>query len=270
VTDLMRLTAEPVGPIDDPVLDALDGEARAAAALFSPMGDAAAIDDDPDQPYDLQLMKPFAVDLERLCELAGSPVPPLVGAALGARRAVLLCHAMTAFAPPGERPGGVWGMGYEVGLVGVDDASTISLSPDSEVEQLGAAHATVDLGLSAGGKLSLPAAAISGLPLPLTVPGIELRASTDDRFSVSIGYALSVVQVQAGPIGAGGARWNLYRHGRDLRLSQSLLQTVMIPDSLKSLDVSIRTWIRKRSLLGGARRSCQWTAQPVQYRLSLQ
>jgi hypothetical protein len=271
VTDLIQLTAEPDGPVDDPTLDALDDEARADAALFSPMGPETAdsSDDDTGVAYQLELMKPLAVDLRRLCERADQPVPPIIDAALGPRRALLLCHAMTAFAPPGQRPAGVWGMGYQVELVDVADANTVALAPDSQVEEIGSVQTKVELGVSVGGKLSLPAAAITGVPLPLSIPGAELTTSTDSNFSVCIRLTLGLVQVQAGPVGAGGARWNLYRHGQDLRRSQALVQTVLVPDDLERLEVSVRTWVRKRSWLGGLRRAHQWISKPERYQLSL-
>jgi hypothetical protein len=262
VEDLTRLSAESSTVVEDAVLDRLGAASDAEDSLFDTMGAAptSAPGAAEDQPIDLELRKPMAVDLEELCQLAQKPIPPVAAAALGPNRGLLLCHAMTAFAPPGERPSSIWGMGYEVILPDVGDASTISLAPDSKFESVARASAQVSLGLSAGGKIGIPIGAVTGLPIPLTIPGINLEASTDDSFSVILKCDMRFVTVQAGPVGAGGARWNLYRHGQDLRSAQLLFQTVLVPRDVDELVVKLETWVRKRGFFGG-----RWGAQEYRY-----
>jgi len=260
VEDSTRLQADSSRVVEDDVLDRLDAASDAEDSLFDTMGGTTEPAPADDQPIDLELRKPMAVDLEELCKLAQKPIPPVVAAALGPNRGLLLCHAMTAFAPPGERPSSIWGMGYEVSLPGVADASTISLAPDSEFESVAQGSAQINLGLSAGGKIGIPIGAITGLPIPLTIPGVSVEASTDNSFSVVLKCDMRFVTVQAGPVGAGGARWNLYRHGQDLRSAQLLFQTVLVPKKVDELVVTLETWVRKRGFFGG-----RWGAQEYRY-----
>ncbi|MFZ0172122.1 MAG: hypothetical protein WAL04_10610 [Acidimicrobiales bacterium] len=269
MSDVMQVTAEPLGPVDDPALEALEAESE----LFASMGaadeqDATSVD--AEAPFELELMKPRALDLRVLYKQLHRDVPADVEAALGAHRPLLLCHAMTAFASAGERPSGVWGMGYEIALANAEDASTVALAPDSRTHEIGSAETNVVFGLSAGGKLNAHGLSIAGLPvLPVGLPGVEIAAATDNSFALCAKLEIGFIEVQAGPVGAGGARWNLYRHGRDLRLSQSLLQTLLVPEDLDQLEIMVETWIRKRVLLAGLRKPWQWKSKPQPYHLSL-
>jgi len=266
----IRLTSQSIALVDDELLEQLDDEAEAEAALFAPMGFEQPPDGaEDDRPFELEVARPYAVDLAKLFLLAGKPTPPVVGADAGTHRALLLSHALTAFAPAGHRPTSIWGMGYEVSLHGLEDAVTLSLSPDDQFESIGSAKVDVNVGLTAGGKLSLMAPALVGSALGLNLPGVDLIASTDDNFSLGFNIGLRLVAVQAGPVGAGGARWNLYRHGRDLRGSQALLQTVLIPAGVSELDVELKTWVRHRRLFSGRRQSQEYLFPVERYRLTL-
>ena len=263
------VTARYVGEVDDSVLEALD----AREALFDPMGgspeggDANAVDTS--LPWELEVPPPVAVDLRPIY----ATVPPsLPGAAAAAEPAlvVLLRHALTAFARPGEKPPRVWGMGYTVRLVGVDDAATLSLAPDSAADAVASASGHVDVGLGAGGRLGLTkllsgalAPALAALPV-LPIPDVTLKASADTQFTAGFRLDIRALQIQAGPVGAGGAQWNLYRHRRDFTRTQALFHTVTLPPGTSRLTVRVETWIRQKTQPWGHEVS-QWCQPETEY-----
>jgi hypothetical protein len=223
-------------------------------------------------PFDLEVPPPYAVDLLRLCEVTGAKVPPEIRAKLGPNTAVLICHRLTPFARPGEKSHGIWGMGYAARLIGQPSATTIGLVPDSKLKSVAVAEAEVDIGVGAGGELGLPegTAAVAGTATGGLVRDVKLSLSADAKFAfiLSLDLDVSLLEIQAGPVGAGGARWNLYRRGKRIDVMQSLAHTVVVPKGTASLKLAVATWIRESGFLGGP--ATQWTFAPQRFTVSLE
>jgi len=98
---------------------------------------------------------------------------------------------------------------------------------------------------------------------------VKLSLSADAKFAfiLSLKFDLSLLEVQSGPVGAGGARWNLYRRGKRIDVMQSLAHTVVVPRSTASLKLVVATWIRESGFLGGA--ATQWTFAPRRFTVGL-
>ena len=248
MTGSQVVDAHYAGEVDDPAL--ADLEAR--EALFDPMGDSPAFTDgvsdpaDTPLPWQVEVPPPIAVDL-RSVQAALSPDQV---SAERATAVVLLRHAVTAFGRPGEKPPPVWGIGYQVRLVGVDDAATLSWTPDTAAETLATASGHVDIGLDGNGHLGLHPGALGpalGVLAGLPIPDLMFKASTDVRFIAGFRLDVKALQIQAGPLGAGGARWNLYRRRKDLTRTQTLFHTVELPPGTDRLTVRLETWIRRRT-----------------------
>jgi hypothetical protein len=84
-----------------------------------------------------------------------------------------------------------------------------------------------------------------------------------------IAINFSALKIQAGPIGAGGARWNIYRQQERIDLFQPLLQTLLIPSDLNRLKMSVKTWIRRSGKFGGLIGARAWEFKPVNFTVSL-
>jgi len=223
-------------------------------------------------PFDLEVPPPYAVDLLRLCEINGAKVPPEIRAKLGPNTAVLVYHRLTPFARAGEKSHGIWGMGYAARLIGQPSATTIGLVPDSKLKSVAAAEAEVDIGVGAGGELGLPEStgAAAGTATGGLVRDVKLSLSADAKFAfiLSLDLDVSLLEIQAGPVGAGGARWNLYRRGKRIDVTQSLAHTVVVPKGTASLKLAVATWIRESGWLGGP--ATQWTFAPQRFTVSLE
>jgi hypothetical protein len=140
-------------------------------------------------------------------------------------------------------------MGYEVNIKDID-AATVSLAPDGETIDLGKVDQQLSLGIQLGGAIGIPD---EGLELVSQIPGVsltgaEVRATTDQSFAVAIRFSISVMKIQAGPIGAGGAKWNLYRGSQRIDLFQPLFHTLLVPEGVKELPLVTNTWLRRRGL----------------------
>jgi hypothetical protein len=291
--DTSVVTASLSGEVDDPLLDAL----AARASLFAPMGG----DEDDEEvdvrlPWQFAVPRPIALDVRTIYAAAttgqststresGSPgpaeAPPAASTAPVASTpppvlpgsVILLRHSMTALARPGEKPPPVWGMGYTFRLLGVDDAATVSLVPDTTAETVASATGHVDVGIDARGHLDLgkllddAAAGAIIAALPIQIPELQLQASTGAQLSVGFRLDLQALQVQAAPLDAGGAQWNLYRRGRDLTRTQILVHTVAIPDRVETLRVRVETWVRRKTLFGRNSASNQWSPPSAEYEI---
>jgi hypothetical protein len=262
----MRLSGVASIEVEDPRLDELN---RAAISLLGPMG--ASDGEVQEEPFDLEVVKPRALDLRKLWKLAGKAVPPDVAAALGRKVPVLLYQGMTAFHKPGRRPAEVWGMGYEVRTAG-DDCDTVSLAPDDRIVQVGAIDQEVEIGLSLGGELGVPEAAIQAVN---TVPGVvfngaQVKASTDQKFALAIHFKLTLRAIQAAPVGAGGAKWNVYRQTERLDGFQALMHTLLVPRGMNRLTLTIATWVRRSGGWFGLGGSREWRNAPETYQVSLE
>ncbi len=230
-------------------------------------------------PFDLEVATPYAVDLRRLCELSGTKVPPEIEAKLGASVPVLIYHRMTPFAQAGERSHGIWGMGYAVRLTGLPSATTVDLVPGTKLTTLVSTKFKVAADAEIGGKIGLPSplvnigvgvggelgvagdlAAAAGPAVPgWPISDATLSVSADAQFAFVLGLDLdlSLLEVQAGPVGAGGARWNLYRRGKRIDVTQSLVHTLTVPKGVTGLKLRVTTWICESGLLG--RPATRWT-----------
>ena len=247
-------------------------KARLGRSAGGPPAPAAAPPDPATCPFDLEVPPPYAVDLLRLCEINGAKVPPEIRAKLGPNTAVLIYHHMTPFAQEGERPHGIWGMGYTAKLSGQLAAATIGLVPDSRLVSVAKAKAKVDIGVGAGGEFSLPegtaAAAQTVTRGLMSDVNLSLSADAEFAFILSLDLDVSLLKIQAGPVGAGGARWNLYRRGERIDVMQSLAHTVVVPKGTASLKLAVATWIRESDRWG--RPATQWTFAPQRFTVSLE
>jgi hypothetical protein len=263
------LTASLTGEVDDPVLDAL----TARESLLAPMGgrDGGGEPDDA-LPWKLEVPPPIAVDLRRVqsaLPTADQALAKALAAFAGSGPVVLLSHCMTALARPGEKPPPVWGMGYAVELLGIDDAATLSLAPDTEAEKVASASGHLNVSLDTTGHFGVGKVLGAVVPvltaLPLPVPDIQFKASAETQFAISFDLELRALRVQAARTGSGGADWNLYHRGKDLAHSQVLVQTVVLPRGMDRLRVRVQTWIRRKTLLNVNRMVNQWTPPPVEH-----
>lgn len=264
------LTAYLTGEVDDPVLDAL----TARESLLAPMGGGGESGEPDDSlPWKLEVPPPIAVDLRRVqfaLPEADQAIAQALAAFAGSGPVVLLSHCMTALARPGEKPPPVWGMGYTASLLGIDDAATLSVAPDTEAEKVAAASGHLDVGLSAAGHFSVGKAILGAVipaltALPLPIPDIQFRASAGTEFAISFSLNVQALRVQAARTGSGGAGWNLYRRGKDLARTQVLVQTIALPQDVDRLRVRVETWIRRKTPLNVNRQANQWTPPPVEH-----
>jgi hypothetical protein len=138
--------------VDDPLLDRLDAREEAAqtpADILTPP-EREVGEPEPDNPFDFTLAKPAAIDLRKLYARLKLPLPAAIEAALGPRLPILLCHGMTPFYKGGQRPTGVWGIGYQATLKEVD-AVTVSFLPETRLLEFAKLRQQVTFGLEAGG-----------------------------------------------------------------------------------------------------------------------
>jgi hypothetical protein len=249
-------------PVDvaDPVLDELLRQHR------QPESEGRGEDGEDEAPFDVQVARPRVLSIERLCRTAGHPPSPDVEARRVDR--FLVVHAMTAFHRAARRPSAIWGMGYEVAL-GEGDIETLGVEPGTRLVDVGRVTQNVTLGLNLDGGLGVPSVAASGIPLGDSLPSARIFASTDQTFSLAIELRLQLLAVQAGVVGAGGARWNLYRQDKSLDDQQTLVQTIGVPrDGRSRSTAKIKTWVRSAGFLGLG--SKVWiAAEPVEFPIDL-
>jgi hypothetical protein len=266
-----RLSSIGSEEVDDPLLARLDAElASADEAPLRRTTRGLATRDDPDDPFDVEVPKPAAYDLRRLYKLSGAEVPPEHAAALGARVPLLICHGLTPFYKGGRRPSGVWGFGYSARLVGVD-GDTVAFQPSSELIDVAKVEQEVTLGLDVSGSLSLAPDLGLGAALPgITLPSAKVHASTRQGVGLAITCRFSVVAVQAGPLAAGGVRWNIYRAKQSIEAFQPLFQTLRVPSGVKTLQFEVETWIRGSGYLFGLLGARHWHYPAQTFQVSLE
>lgn len=273
--DRERLSSTRIHDIDDPVLDALDRAVVEGEGSGSParaLRDVPARVPVPDTPFDLEVAKPRAIAVERLYRLLKKEVPADIRAALGATVPVLLAHGMTPFYKAGQSPIGVWGMGYEC-RVANKKCDTVAVAPESRKYDVATVTQQMSFGIKAGGQIGAPAISTQALPSsPVTIDlaGASISATTDQQYAVALQCTFSILEVQAGPVDAGGARWNMYR-GRDrIDTFQPLFQTMLVPKRTTKLRFEIKTWIRGSRRLLGLQRGREWIYEPKQFDVSLE
>lgn len=109
----------------------------------------------------------------------------------------------------------------------------------------------------------------SGIP-GLSLNGVKVEATTDAHIGVALQCEISFVQVQAGPIGEGGAGWNLYKKGQRIDIQHPLLHTLLAPNGTKALKVKINAWVREPRRFFRVLRGREWRFPSVDYAVSLE
>jgi hypothetical protein len=89
------------------------------------------------------------------------------------------------------------------------------------------------------------------------------------RFGLSVRYVYSLLRVQAAPVGAGGARWDLYRRGDQVYRFQPLVQTLLVPPGIEQLKLELTTWVCRRGILFGTLGVRKWQSEPVTVEVSI-
>ncbi len=228
--------------------------------------DEPSLRDIPDRPaedpFDLEITVPYAIAITELYRAVGKRPPKPVQAAVERGEVpVLVQHNLTPFYKAGKAPTGVWGMGYEF-EPRAPGCVTLGTVPGSVTFDVMTVSQQVAFGVSIGGQVSI--GELPELPLPgapgssIQLQGAKLHATTDQQFAVAIEFALSVLEVQAGPIGAGGARWNLYRGRRTIETNQPLFHTVLVPDGTNKIPVAVKTWVRRSGRFFGLIKPKHW------------
>jgi len=223
-------------------------------------------------PFNLEVAAPRAVDVARLYKLWHQNIPPAIAAALGPQFAVLLFHSVTPFYRPGQRAVGVASLGYTATLE-QPGCVTASLFPESKLVNYGKIEAELQLGLDCGGALAVPkeTLALADAAVPgLHIGGASIAATTNAQFGIAIRCSFSFIQAQAGPVGAGGARWNIYKGGQRIDLNHTLLHTLLAPDGTEQLHVYIDSWVRRPRRLLGLLKGVEWRFPRVEYDVSLE
>jgi hypothetical protein len=87
---------------------------------------------------------------------------------------------------------------------------------------------------------------------------------------VALQVTFSILEVQAGPVNAGGARWNIYRGRDSIDTFQPLFQTMLVPAGTAKLRFEIRTWIRGSRRFFGLVNGREWTYDPKTFDVSLE
>jgi len=204
-----------------------------------------------DPPFDLRVVRPRAVDLRTLWERTGQEVPPHIAAALGPQRPVLLHHTVTPFPPNGKSPVSPWGLGYEFVVHDVD-ANTESVLPNDQVLQIARVGQNVELGLEFGGTVGIPEEAlelVTAVPA-VSLTGAQVTASTNQKYSFALSMMITLRKVIGAPVGVGGAQWKMYRQDERLDRPHPLIQTLLVPEKVKTIRCTIRTWAKQAGFFG--------------------
>jgi hypothetical protein len=143
------------------------------------------------------------------------------------------------------------------GSAGLEMASSADLASTP-----GLSAGTFTVGVGGGGEIEpatgLPSGSGPAIPgWPISEARLSLSADARFAFLLGLDLDLSLLEVQAGPVGAGGARWNLYRRGRRIDVTQSLVHTLTIPSGATQLRLRVTTWISESGLFGGP--ATRWT-----------
>jgi hypothetical protein len=147
------------------------------------------------------------------------------------------------------------------------------LFPDSRLVSAGKIDSALELGLELGGALRVPdeALALANAAVPgLTIAGASINATTNAQVGIAIRCTFSFIQVQAGPVGEGGARWNIYKKGQRIDVNHTLLHTLLAPNGTKQLHVCIESWVRQPVKVLKLRKGIEWKFPQVEYDVSLE
>ena len=223
---------------------------------------------------ELVIAAPRVLDLRVLHKQLKLPMPAHIMAALGAKRPVLLCHTVTPFYKPGRNPSGVHSIGYSTQVEG-QSCRTVDLFPHSRLVKVLDLEQQVTFGLSLAGEFApSPAAITAGMNALTPLAGLQIlnanvRGETTQSAGLTIRCSFSFIEVQAGPAGAGGARWNLYRTAKRIDVSQVLLQTLLVPEDIHHLLLSASCWLRRPRRWLALRRVHQWAFPEVTFEVDL-
>ena len=224
-------------------------------------------------PFDLEVAAPRAVDVAKLYKLWHQRIPATIEAALGPRFAVMLCHSITPFYCSGRRPIGVASLGYTITFKPENSGfRTASLFPESKLVNYGKIDTEIQLGLDAGGELAVPkeTLALANTAVPgLNIAGAKINATTDVQLGIAIQCVFSFVQAQAGPVGEGGARWNIYKVGQRIDVNHTLLHTLLVPSTTMALHCKIASWVREPRRFFKWLKAREWKFPTVEYDISL-
>ncbi|WP_437995674.1 hypothetical protein WMF26_31140 [Sorangium sp. So ce185] len=243
---------------EDPVLEQAVRVREELDALL-PIGQERGGGDDWDAPLDLRVARPLAVVLDTFSP-AGQVLP-----AFKDRKTVLIIHVVTPFARDGHSPDGVWGLGYEFVMKGVD-ASTVAVLPNDEVLQIARVGQELDIELGVGGEVTTKGMATDRSDqASLSLHGARLRASTTGQLHLSLRLSITLRKVLGAPVGIGGAQWKMYRQDEPMDRPHTLLQTVLLPKGVDRISCVIKTWVRRAGVLGTTWRAKFWPYQDLEY-----
>jgi hypothetical protein len=107
------------------------------------------------------------------------------------------------------------------------------------------------------------------------IPGVALHEAaleiTDDvNMRVAISLRLALVKVEAGPIGAGGVRWNVYRTDEAVVGFQPFVQTLTVPAGTKALELRVQPWVVRRGYFFGLVGTRKFIPGPTTFRVSVE
>ena len=125
-------------------------------------------------------------------------------------------------------------------------------------------------GLEVGGGFQVPQ---ETLQLTAQIPGLSLtgaslHATTDQTFGLALECSFSLLEVQAGPVGAGGVRWNLYRGRERIDTYHPLFHTLRIPEGTRSLRLVVEAWVRRSGRFFGLGRARHWHYPAQEFEVS--
>jgi hypothetical protein len=80
---------------------------------------------------------------------------------------------------------------------------------------------------------------------------------------------LTLLEIQAGPVESGGAKWNFYRQAQRLDGFQPLLQTILVEETVTTLHVRIKTWVRSPGRFWGLGKTQEWQSDEISYDVSV-
>src|SRR5262249_37186241 len=99
----------------------------------------------------------------------------------------------------------------------------------------------LDLGLELGGKLGVPDEVLQSLAVgpAVSLTGASVRATTSQRFQFAVEIKVTLRKVVGAGVGVGGAMWKLYRQNEPLDKPHVLLQTVLVPETARSISCTV-------------------------------
>jgi hypothetical protein len=237
----IRVSSASVNETPDPVLDAWDREVYVQEESFREVPERL-----PDDPFDMEFANPVGISLLSMLKASGRAIPPELESSKDAGQTpVLVHHSITPFYKAGQAPSGVWGMGYRFEPL-TSDCHTVGLAPLTVRNDVLNVSQRLTFGIKLGGSVDVIAAAVgAALALPVQLSAASINASTEQQFAATLAFTLSALEVQGGPVGAGGARWNLYRGRTAIDSNQPLFHTILVPTETAEFEAKVDSWVRR-------------------------